>query len=68
MKLASYDHNNHGPKVNGRILSASRAVLKTHLKKYIIITSHIPFRFYDNFINYESETKAGKNILTNKFE
>ena len=50
MKLASYDRIAHDLAVIGRILSASRAVLKTYLKNYSTICCGIQFQNYDNFI------------------
>ena len=38
-------------KGHGRILSASRAVLKTHLDKYTIKNPGKPFHFFYKFIN-----------------
>jgi hypothetical protein len=50
MKLASYDRIKHDHRVIGRILSASRAVLKTHLKQYTTAPRRIPFHFYNNLL------------------
>jgi len=50
MKPASYDRMKYDPQAIGRILSASRAVLKTHLGNYIIFLFRIQFLFCENFI------------------